>query len=523
MQLSIEALQLKKNGLIYMVTLIAIMIIAAKFPMMNDETYYIAFSKNLQTSYVDHPPFVSYLNIAQTMLGLHSPLIERSLVIVLHLLSTCFLMAIVYHHCAKDSDLAIKLRLTFLIAYLVPIFGFFSIFILPDTGLIFSLSLLLWVADRVISNHHLSFRNAVELGIGLGIGLLSKYHILPLGGGILCGLFLDLLIHSKFRWSDVMKMLMSVLIGLMIASPMFIWNINNHFASFVFQLQHGLNAKQWHWKDSLVFIVVSTLYLTPWFTFKFLKQGLWTKRHAYLIIPVCSLSLIFLISSLRTHVLPQWISPAFWLLIPYTVIYCGQAGVGSLITWCKYTALIWIPLVIALSFPGGMWNLKPFIQWIHGNTPNSWCTLFWEELPVLVQQDAILAPLIGTALHQNPPPGCVEKKPIIGTFKRIWASQLEYHQVFPGAKILNLEQNSSNFYLWRDQWADYAHCNILFIAESTDDLAPVLANILTVKHQYRLQGIGDYPALHLQVLTGTLNDKNTLENLQKNLLIAPHY
>ena len=523
LRVSIASMQLSKNGLIYAAIFIAVIIIAAKFPMMNDEAYYIAFSKNLQASYVDHPPFVSYLNIAQTMLGLNSPLYARSLVIVLHLISTFFLMGIVYNHCINDKYLAKKLLLTFLIAYLVPVFGFFSIFILPDTGLILSLSLLLWVADKVITAHYLSVRNAVELGIGLGIGLLSKYHILLLGGGIVGGIFLDLTLCSGFKWSNVFKLLLSVLIGLMIALPVFIWNINNHFASFVFQLQHGLSANQWHLKGCFVFILLSAVYLTPWFTFKFLKHGLFGKLRAYLIIPVLSLFIILLISSMRNHVLPQWISPAFWLLIPYSVIYCGQSGLKSLMTGCKYTALIWVPLVIALSLPGGMWNLKPFIQWVHGNTPNSWITLFWEELPKLVQEDVILAPLITTELHQARREGCKEKRPIIGVFKRIWAAQLEYHQVFPGAKILNLEQNSSHFYLWRDQWADYANCNILFFAEGTDDLVPELVNVLTIKHQYSLNGIGDYPALHLQVFSGTLNDRDTIQALQSHLLAHPHY
>ena len=519
----IGAMQLPSNGLIYGAVLLVVMLIAAKFPMMNDETYYIAFSKDLQMSYVDHPPFVAYLNIVQTMLGLHFALVERSLVLVLHLISTLFLMGIVYNHSYNDKALATKLLITFLIAYLVPVFGFFSIFILPDTGLLLSLSVLLWVADKVILAHDLSSRHVVELGIGLGIGLLSKYHILLLGGGIIGGVFLDLTRYSGFKWSTLFKMLVSVLIGLVIALPMLIWNVNNHFASFVFQLQHGLSANQWHLKGCLVFILVSTVYLTPWFTFKFLKQGLFGKLHAYLLIPVCGLFIIFFISSLRKHVLPQWISPAFWLLIPYSVIYCGQGGLSSLMKACKYTALIWVPLVIALLLPGGMWNLKPFLQWVRGNTPNSWCTLFWEELPGLVKNDKFLAPIIAIAFDEAKSPGCKEKQPVIATLKRIWASQLEYHQVFPGAKILNLEQGSSNFYLWRDEWADYANCNIVFLAEGTENLAPILANLLTVKHEYHLVGVGNYSTLNLQVLSGTLNDSDTIQHLQRSLLENPHY
>ncbi len=113
---TINTMHLNKHWVIYTGVFIASLIIAAQFPITNDESYYIAFSKNLQLSYVDAPPFVSYLNIIQVTFGLVSPLYERSLVIVLHLLATLFLLAIVRNHCINDEHLATKLLITFLIA-----------------------------------------------------------------------------------------------------------------------------------------------------------------------------------------------------------------------------------------------------------------------------------------------------------------------------------------------------------------------------------------------------------------------
>ncbi|MBP9775615.1 MAG: hypothetical protein KBD30_07330 [Legionellaceae bacterium] len=93
-------------------------------------------------------------------------------------LITLFLIAIVYNHCVHDKDVTKKLLLTFLLAYVIPVFSFF---IMPDTGLILSLNILLWVADKVVCAGHLTWKNVGELGLGLGIELLSKYHILLLG------------------------------------------------------------------------------------------------------------------------------------------------------------------------------------------------------------------------------------------------------------------------------------------------------------------------------------------------------
>ena len=395
---------------------------------------------------------------------------------------------------------------------------------MPDTGLILSLSFLLWVADKAVCAGHLTWKNVGELGLGLGIGLLSKYHILLLGGGILLGLSLDLALRSRFRGLDALKMLISALAGVLIAAPMFVWNIHNHFASFLFQTQHGFGSSRWHPTHCLVFIFLSALYLTPWFAFRFLKNGLCSKRHFYLIIPVSSLILVLLLSSLRNHALPGWISPAFWMLIPYAVIYCQPSVLDVMMKQCKYTALLWVPLVLTLSLPGGMWNLKQVVHLLHGDNTRSWFTLFWAELPTLVKKDDKLSRILETAfLHHEQTKGCAEKQIIIGAFTRKWAAQIEYQHVFPGAKILNLEQKSSNFYLWRDDWSDYANCNILLIAEGDESILGSLNPILTIKNQHSLHGIGDYPSVQLQIASGTFKDRYMIQSLQNSLLKHPHY
>lgn len=507
--------------MIYIGVLLASIVIAATFPITNDESYYIAFAKNLQLSYVDAPPFVSYLNIIQVKLGLISPLYERLLVIVLHLIATLFLLAVVRNHCANDKELATKLLITFLIAYLVPIFGLFGIFILPDCGLILSLSILLWAADTVIRTNNLTWANAFILGIGLGIGLLSKYHILPLGGGILLGVLLDL----KFSWHNLTKLAVSVVIALICALPVFIWNYEHHFASFLFQLQHGFSSNNWRLSTMIAFILTSALYLTPAFAYLLIKRGLLVKKHWYLLIPVCSLFIILLASSARKHVLPHWISPAFWLLIPYTVIYSGKKAehVQLLLKLCKYTAVIWVFLIGILLLPDGLMNVKQLSKLINPDTKIFKDLLLWQELPELLQQNPLLSQTLNNAMHQKQNQECSVQTPIIGTFRWFWASQVEYHDMFPGAKIINLDQNSSNYYLWRDNWSDYANCNILLIGSENKAIPHALAKLMTIDNQFTIYGLGDYRSLNLQVISGVLKAGDTLKKIQNMLASHPHY
>ena len=206
---------------------------------------------------------------------------------------------------------------------IVPIFGFFSFFILPDSGLVLSLSLLLWAANKITRANHISLTNAFTLGIGLGIGLLTRYPISPLDSGILVGILLDLALSSELRWSSVFKMMLSVVIGLIIALPLFLGKINYHFTSFLFQMPHNFNSTRESLLGSLIFIGLSTAYLTIWLIFKSIKPGIGTKTHFYIIIPVYGLSAILLISILHAHALPHWLSLTFWLLIPYSIMSCN--------------------------------------------------------------------------------------------------------------------------------------------------------------------------------------------------------
>ena len=515
-------MRLDENWLIYTLVLLANVIIAATFPITNDESYYIAFSKHLQLSYVDAPPFVSYLNIIQLKLGLISPLSARSLVIVLHLLSALLLQAIVYNNAVKDKALATKLLATFLIAYVVPIFGLFGVFILPDTGLILALSILLFITDNVVRLKVLSWTDSFFLGIGLGIGLLAKYHILPLGGGILLGLWVELTLRTEFRWLNVTKLIVSVAIGLLCALPLFIWNYEHHFASFVFQLQHGFSSNSWQFSTMLGFVLGGIVYLTPWFTYVLLKRGLFVNKHWYLLVPVCGLMIILLASSLRKHILPHWISPAFWLLIPYAVMNSGERII-SVMKMCKYNSLIWVALIGVLLTPAGLINVKELSKIYDPDTRIFKDLLLWQELSTLIQQQPILVQAIDRTFQQKQNIGCNAKQPIVATFRWYWASQLEYKNLFPGAKILNLDQNSSSFYLWRDQWSDYANCNILLIAGEKKTITPALAKIMTIQHQYNVHGLGDYRTLDLQVTTATLKDNVTLQSAQQHLQANPHY
>jgi len=484
-------------------------------------------------SYVDAPPFVAYLNIIQAKLGLSYPLANRLLVIIFHLISTILLMLIVKNNQsaeekealdeANNNTLSDKLLVTFLLAYIVPIFGLYGILILPDSGLILGLSIMLWSSDNISRQKQVSLQNSLFLALGLGIGLLSKYHILPLGGGMLLGLYLDLLFmpnqdNQQSNWSNLAKLILSVILGLIIATPLFMWNYANHYASFIFQLQHGFNSNNWQLTSMLGFILGTLLYITPWFAYMLGKYGLLKERRYYLLVPVISLSLILIMSSLRKNILPHWLAPAFWLLIPYAVI--NSRKLKLLKSMCKYTTILWTLLLFILLLPGGMLNVKKVAKLFNPDTSGLADLLLWQELPQLFAENMSFQHSLATL--NNSPQNCQSSYKLIGASRWYWAAQLEYNMVFDANyKILNLDLQSSNFYTWRDNLAHFANCRVLVISDRHN--LPDLANLINVQNSYTIHGIGDYKSLDLMIVEGTFKDVAVITPFQQKLLKNPHY
>lgn len=424
---------------------------------------------------------------------------------------------------ANNNTLADKLLVTFLLAYIIPIFGLYGILILPDSGLILGLSIMLWTSDNIMREKQVSIKNSLLLALGLGIGLLSKYHILPLGGGMLLGLYMDLLFvriqdNRHGNWSSLAKLTLSVILGLIIATPLFVWNYTNHYASFIFQLQHGFNSNHWQLTSMLGFILGTLLYLTPWFAYILGKYGLLKERRYYLLLPVISLSLILIMSSLRKNILPHWLAPAFWLLIPYAVINSNKLKLLKSI--CKYTATLWVLFLFILLLPGGILNIKKVAKLFNPDTSGLADLLLWQELPELFTANMSLQHSLTTL--NNSPQNCKSSYKLIGTARWYWAAQLEYNMVFDANyKILNLDLQSSNFYTWRDNLAHFANCPILVISDRHN--LPDLANLINVQNSYTIHGIGDYKSLDLMVVEGTFKAESIITPFQQKLLKNPHY
>jgi hypothetical protein len=173
-----------------------------------------------------------------------------------------------------------------------------------------------------------------------------------------------------------------------------------------------------------------------------------------------------------------------------------------------------------LLLPGGILNIKKVSKIFNPDTTGLADLLLWQELPELFANNIQIQNSITTL--NNPAPNCHSSYKLIATTRWYWTAQLEYHKVFaPNYKILNLDLQSSNFFIWRDNLATFANCPLLVIANRNN--LDNLANIISIQKSYTLHGIGDYNSLNLIIVEGTFKTAAAILPVQQNLLNHPHY
>lgn len=200
----------------------------------DDEAHYWMWSKHLDWSYFDHPPMVAWIIAFFTGIGGDHEFYVRIGAVLLFSLTSFG----AYHlgRLIKNEKTGLY---TVLFLNISPVFSFLgSVLMVPDSSLGAAwIFFLLFFYLAVQKPDH--FRYWLFLGIALGIGLLSKYNavLLPFSA------FLYLLFSNKSRGLLLRKEpYLALGIGLVFAIPVILWNARHDWASFGFQLNHGLGS-----------------------------------------------------------------------------------------------------------------------------------------------------------------------------------------------------------------------------------------------------------------------------------------
>ena len=204
---------------------ILINLVSALIPITLDESYYYLWSQHLGFGYFDHPPFVAWL--ASLTPNFLLPYIGPRLGTLLLSLATLALAIKFFKTLGMRHQESFLLSLV-LFKFNLGNFGA-SILTTPDVSLIFFWLLALHECYLALTKNP---RRWLTAGIATGLGLLSKYSMLLIGLVFLISLFLIRKKDFRRPWPYL-----GGLLAFLILLPNLVWNSQNNWISFGFQLR----------------------------------------------------------------------------------------------------------------------------------------------------------------------------------------------------------------------------------------------------------------------------------------------
>ena len=107
------------------------------------------------------------------------------------------------------------------------------------------------------------------LGISLGLGFCSKYHIVLF---VLAGL-ISIILLKKYKQLSLIGVSLTLVIGGTFCLPVIIWNAQNEWKSFLFQINHGFGENEFSWAWPAGYLAAQTLAVNPFILWSLFKKG----------------------------------------------------------------------------------------------------------------------------------------------------------------------------------------------------------------------------------------------------------
>jgi 4-amino-4-deoxy-L-arabinose transferase-like glycosyltransferase len=386
---------------LFWITLILKLVLAYFLPLLPDEAYYWVWSHNLQLSYYDHPAMIAWLIKLGHVFEPYQNAIRFPAVIFLHL--SLFIWKEIFSY-LKIPEASFHQFLLFMM--LVPYLGVGSIILTPDLPLMFFWPLSLYFFIRILNET--KWTNYAWLGASLGLGFISKYHIVL----FIISAMAYLSFEKKWKHVHWKHVPITVFFGLVFCLPVIIWNINNGFQSFAFQLQHGLKSEQWKWIWPIEYVVGQILMLLPPLAFYFFKGRSIPSLKPFFYFSFTVL-VFFLFTSFRSPVEMNW------TLVAFPMFFAMIAGLNlskKLVGYIFSFLLLFNVFLVASMFTG---------FYTHGK--------IFEPFFFAAQKDKVdkYSPLYGINYQISSSLWYASKKPV---YKLDGASRFDFFETFPDKK-----------------------------------------------------------------------------------------
>jgi dolichol-phosphate mannosyltransferase len=325
------------------------LIYASRIELLPEETYYWNYSRHLDLGYLDHPPMVAWLIRAGTMLFGETEFGVRSGAILCGAIASLYVYRLTR---ALFDDASALIALVFM--QVLPFFFFSGVMMTPDVPLTAAwAALLYYLHQALIEDRAGAWWRA---GLCLGLGLLSKYTILMLAPVA----FIFMVWDARARhWLRHWLPYASMVLALVLFSPVIFWNATHEWASFAFQTSRRLaEAPRFSLHKLLLSVLVLltpvgavSLYVTLW-----AKQGAMganeitaaQRRRRFMQLSVLVPLAVFFAFSLRHEVKLDWTGTLWIAAVPalaYAVVAASNMSSGGVRGWVRSA---WPPTLVIL-------------------------------------------------------------------------------------------------------------------------------------------------------------------------------
>ena len=342
-------------GLIVRLALIAIL------PPGYDEAYYLFYGQHPALSYFDHPAAVGVWawlghQLGGSILALRLP----------SLLSYTRALALLAGATQRWFGQRAALLSAVLGSISPVVFLCGGVLLLPDSPLLLALAGLFWWLSGHPRSVPGSAREAIGLGVLLGFVTLGKYHSLLL---LLSLLAWSLACGERRRLIRTPWPAVALLVWLLVSAPLWLWNLSNGWASFLFQGGRIGTGGGFDLAAPPLFLLSQLVLLFPTIGVLLLVALLprrvvdgaapYRQLLRWLVIPQL---VVFLLLAGRLHVLASWLVPAWWMVLPLAGDWLagphqprGRAWI-RLGAWVTAVTLPPLLLVLALQVRWGVFD-----------------------------------------------------------------------------------------------------------------------------------------------------------------------
>ncbi len=303
----------KKNVVLIISLITLFRLIYINFvPLVPQEAYYWKYAKNLALSYFDHPPMAAWTIALFTAIGGDHIFFIR-LGSVLFSLGLMILLFNISWELFHDGKIAL---LSVVAISCTALFSIGATVITPDVPFIFFWALIVYFMVKLMNNPGAHWWYLA--GAALGFGLISKYTVVL----IVSGIFFFILLSKKQRhWLKTIHPYAALVLAFLIFMPVIIWNYQHDWASFMFQSSRRFSEMKRLRLDYFGQLIGTQLGMLTPYLFFFIPggwlfsgwKGLKQKDEKYALLFWLSLPVyfVFISSSLRSLVKPNWLAPAY--------------------------------------------------------------------------------------------------------------------------------------------------------------------------------------------------------------------